>query len=68
MKKSYIAPEVKKVIYGEAIMEGINPVSVMIKGGVEGEDDATWGPGGEGQTGHNPDAKQNGRGFWDDEE
>ena len=67
MKKTYIVPEVTKVIYGDAIMEGeINPQSVMMQDGVEGEDDAIWGPGGEGQTGHNPDAKGTGR-FWDDE-
>ncbi|MBR5350815.1 MAG: hypothetical protein IK124_06245 [Prevotella sp.] len=68
MKKSYIAPEVKKVFYCDAIMEGINPQSVMMQGNVPGENDATWGPGGEGHTGDNPDAKQNGRGFWDDED
>lgn len=67
MKKSYIAPEIKKVFYGDAIMEGINPQSVMMQGNVPGEDDTTWGPGGEGTSGDNPDAKRNGR-FWDDEE
>ncbi len=67
MKKTYIAPEVKKVFYCDSIMEGINPTSVMMEGGVEGEDDGTWSGGGEGQTGHDPDAKRNGR-FWDDEE
>ena len=67
MKKTYIVPEVTKVIYGDAIMEGeIKPQSVGLKGSVSGQTDTNWQFGEDGQTGHDPDAKRNGR-FWDDE-
>lgn len=67
MKKSYFAPEVKKIIYIEAIMEGeVNPGSVGMEGNVSGQTDTGWQFGEDGQTGHDPDAKRTGR-FWDDE-
>lgn len=67
MKKPYFAPEVKKIIYIEAIMEGeVNPGSVGMEGNVSGQTDTGWQYGEDGQTGHDPDAKGTGR-FWDDE-
>ena len=39
---------------------------VGLKGNVSGQTDTGWQFGEDGQTGHDPDAKRNGR-FWDDE-
>lgn len=71
MKKIYQTPEISKVLYGSAIMEKeLTPASVGMSGhgGDDGTSDLNPGFGGDGGSGQGVDAKQNGRGFWDDED
>ena len=67
MKKTYQAPQVKKVIYTSNIMEDtLTPGSIGVDGKVKGEgnEDGDWEFAGDGE--HPIHSKGTGR-FWDDE-
>lgn len=64
MKKIYKTPEVRLVVLGEEIMDGLTQKSVSADGQLPG---TGIGDGGESSGTDDPGAKGTGR-FWDDEE
>ena len=64
MKKKYTTPEVRLVMLGEEIMDGLTQKSVGADGLLP--DNTGISDGGNAASGDDPDAKRNGR-FWDDE-
>ena len=70
MKKIYVAPKVDKLSLAPELMSGLRPGSIGTQGTTTNDDTGTgsWGNGGNGGSGIIPEAKGNGRGFWDDEE
>lgn len=68
MKKIYKSPEILCVTLGDEIMDDLTLKSVGVSAGVNGQNDTDWEFNGDGKPGDTPDAKGNGRGFWDDEE
>lgn len=65
MKKIYKTPEVRLVVLGEEIMDGLTQKSVSADGQLPG---TGIGDGGPSSGTDDPGAKSNGRGFWDDED
>ena len=65
MKKIYKTPEVRLVVLGEEIMDGLTQKSVSADGQLPG---TGISDGGESSGFDDPGAKSSGRGFWDDEE
>lgn len=67
MKKIYKTPEVRLVVLGEEIMDGLTQKSVSADGQLPGPGTGTGiGDGGESSGTDDPGAKSTGR-FWDDE-
>ena len=64
MKKKYTTPEVRLVMLGEEIMDGLTQKSVGADGLLP--DNTGISDGGNASSGDDPDAKISGR-FWDDE-